>query len=100
MASAALLAGLAAAAATPTLVNDVRLWSGPEGTRLVLDLSAPAKYEVFAVENPDRIVIDLENAELASSRGPAGRAGAGEERALRTAGRPWIACGARPGPRT
>jgi N-acetylmuramoyl-L-alanine amidase len=67
MASAALLAGLAAAAATPTIVNDVRLWSGPEGTRLVLDLSAPAKYEVFAVENPDRIVIDLANAELASS---------------------------------
>jgi N-acetylmuramoyl-L-alanine amidase len=66
MASAALLAGLAAAAATPTLVNDVRLWSGPEGTRLVLDLSAPAKYQVFAVDNPDRIVIDLENTELAS----------------------------------
>jgi N-acetylmuramoyl-L-alanine amidase len=67
MASAALLTGLVAAAATPTRVNDVRLWSGPEGTRLVLDLSAPTKYEVFAVENPDRIVIDLENAELASS---------------------------------
>jgi len=67
MASAALLAGLAAAAATPTIINDVRLWSGPEGTRLVLDMSAPAKHEVFAVENPDRIVIDLENAELASS---------------------------------
>lgn len=66
LASAALLAGLAAGAATPTIVNDVRLWSGPEGTRLVLDLSAPAKYEVFAVENPDRIVIDLANAELAS----------------------------------
>ncbi len=66
MASAALLAALAAAAATPTRVNDVRLWSGPEGTRLVLDLSGPAKYEVFAVENPDRIVIDLDNAELAS----------------------------------
>ena len=67
MASAALLVGLVAAAATPTIVNDVRLWSGPEGTRLVLDLSAPAKFEVFAVENPDRIVIDLENAELASA---------------------------------
>ncbi len=67
MALAALLAGLMATAATPTIVSDVRLWSGPEGTRLVLDLSAPTKYEVFAVENPDRIVIDLENAELASS---------------------------------
>jgi N-acetylmuramoyl-L-alanine amidase len=69
LASAALLATLAATAATPTRVTDVRLWSGPEGTRLVLDLSAPAKYEVFAVEHPDRIVIDLENAELDSRKG-------------------------------
>ena len=68
LASTALLAALAAAAATPTHVTDVRLWSGPEGTRLVLDLSAPAQHEVFAVENPDRIVIDLENAELDSRR--------------------------------
>ena len=69
LASAALLAALAAAAATPTYVTDVRLWSGPEGTRLVLDLSAPAQHDVFAVENPDRIVIDLENAELDSRKG-------------------------------
>ena len=66
LASAALLAALAAAAATPSRVDDVRLWSGPEGTRLVVDLSAPTKYEVFAVENPDRIVIDLDNAELST----------------------------------
>ena len=72
--SAALLVAFAAAAATVTRVDDVRLWSGPEGTRLVLDLSAPAKYEVFAVEHPDRIVIDLENAELAMRRDmPAGQ---------------------------
>jgi N-acetylmuramoyl-L-alanine amidase len=69
LASAALVVTLAATAATPTRVTDVRLWSGPEGTRLVLDLSAPAKYEVFAVEHPDRIVIDLENAELVSRKG-------------------------------
>jgi N-acetylmuramoyl-L-alanine amidase len=68
LASAALLAAFAAGAASPTRVDDVRLWSGPEGTRLVLDLSSPAKYQVFAVENPDRIVIDLENAELAPAR--------------------------------
>jgi len=68
LAFTALLAALSAVAATPTHVTDVRLWSGPEGTRLVLDLSAPAQHEVFAVENPDRIVIDLENAEL-DSRG-------------------------------
>jgi N-acetylmuramoyl-L-alanine amidase len=52
-------------AAAPVRVSDVRLWSGPEGTRLVLDLSAPARYEVFTLENPDRVVIDLARAELA-----------------------------------
>jgi len=70
----ALLGSFSSALASPTRVTDVRLWSGPEGTRLVVDLSAPARYEVFAVENPDRIVIDLENADLATAKGlPAGQ---------------------------
>jgi N-acetylmuramoyl-L-alanine amidase len=54
-----------ASAATPAEIADVRLWSGPEGTRLVLDLSAPVRHQVFSLENPDRIVIDLEHARLA-----------------------------------
>jgi len=54
-----------ASAAAPVQVSDVRLWSGPEGTRLVLDLSAPARYDVFTLQNPDRVVVDLARAELA-----------------------------------
>ena len=49
----------------PARVADVRLWSGPEGTRLVLDLSAPVRHEVFTLDHPDRVVIDLQNARLA-----------------------------------
>jgi N-acetylmuramoyl-L-alanine amidase len=49
-------------------VHDVRLWSGPEGTRLVLDLSAPARYHVFTLENPDRVVIDLDDVSLSAGR--------------------------------
>ncbi len=52
-------------AAVPVAVEDVRLWSGPEGTRLVLDLSAPVRHELFSIENPERVVIDLQNARLA-----------------------------------
>ena len=67
------LVGLGAAngasAAAPVQVSDVRLWSGPEGTRLVLDLSAPARYEVFTLQNPDRVVVDLARAELALRKG-------------------------------
>ena len=29
--------------ASPARVKDVRLWSGPEGTRLVIELSAPVE---------------------------------------------------------
>jgi N-acetylmuramoyl-L-alanine amidase len=82
LASAAMLAAVSVAAATPTQVTDVRLWSGPEGTRLVVEFSAAAKYEVFAVEHPDRIVIDIENADLASRKGlPDGQ---GPVKAVRT----------------
>ena len=33
-------------------VKDVRLWSGPEGTRLVIELTAPVEYDVFPLDNP------------------------------------------------
>jgi len=41
-------------------VEGVRVWSGPEATRVVLDLSAPADHRVFSLSNPHRIVIDLQ----------------------------------------
>ncbi len=86
LASAVMLAALPVAAATPTQVTDVRLWSGPEGTRLVVEFSAAAKYEVFAVEHPDRIVIDVEDADLASRKGlPDGQ---GPVKAVRTGPQP------------
>jgi N-acetylmuramoyl-L-alanine amidase len=47
-----------------TQVRDVRIWSDAEGTRIVLDLSAQARHQVFTLENPDRVVIDLQGAEL------------------------------------
>jgi N-acetylmuramoyl-L-alanine amidase len=59
------LASVAASAAAPVKLTDVRLWSGPEGTRLVLDLSALPRHEVFTIENPDRVVVDLANTQLA-----------------------------------
>jgi N-acetylmuramoyl-L-alanine amidase len=69
-----LCAAAEAQAATPTQVKDVRLWSGPEGTRLVLDLSAPVAYDVFTLNDPYRVVIDLANARIAdSTRLPAGQ---------------------------
>jgi N-acetylmuramoyl-L-alanine amidase len=68
--------------AGPARVTDVRLWSGPEGTRLVIELSAPVEYDVFALDNPDRVVVDLANTTL-----PAGEAlppGQGPVKSLRS----------------
>jgi N-acetylmuramoyl-L-alanine amidase len=57
-----LVTGSAAGAAT---VQNVRAWSGPEGTRVVFELSGPVEHRVFALANPDRVVIDLPNASAA-----------------------------------
>ena len=48
-------------------VQSVRVHSGPEATRVVLDLSAPAEHRVFTLANPDRLVIDLAVSDLAAS---------------------------------
>ena len=48
------------------VVESVRSFSEAEQTRIVFDLSAAAEHELFALENPDRIVLDLRNTELAS----------------------------------
>ncbi len=45
-------------------INGVRMWPAPDNTRLVFDSSAPVEHTLFTLKNPDRIVIDLEDARL------------------------------------
>jgi N-acetylmuramoyl-L-alanine amidase len=47
-------------------VDSVRVASGPETTRVVIDLSGPVQHRLFALSNPDRIVIDLPATSIAS----------------------------------
>jgi len=65
---------LATAIKAEVLVQDVRLWAGPNATRVVLDLSAPAGHKLFTLENPARVVVDLKPARLGAGLGdmPAG----------------------------
>src|SRR5450631_2814217 len=68
-------------------VRAVRLWSGPEGTRVVLDLSGSARHSLLILKNPDRIVLDVAGAHLA--RGArAAPAAAGAVKQVRMAKRP------------
>ena len=56
-----LLASFAVSAAS---VEEVRVWRAPDHTRLVFDLSAEAEYKLFTLDNPARVVIDIEGSSL------------------------------------
>jgi N-acetylmuramoyl-L-alanine amidase len=60
----ALLLAAFAHAASQVTVKDVRLWAGPDGTRLVFDLSAPVEHSVLTLQNPNRVVIDISDARV------------------------------------
>lgn len=56
-----------AAQVQATEVQSIRLASGPEATRVVLDLTGPAEHKLFSLSAPNRIVIDLPNTRAAKS---------------------------------
>lgn len=63
----ALLVGCCVAVAQAADVSGFRVWTDPEKTRAVLDLSERAAYRLFTLEGPDRVVVDLADAELRHS---------------------------------
>ncbi len=54
-----LLLGFATAARAGVVVDQVRYWTAPDHTRVVLDLSGPAGYDLRRVTGPDRISINI-----------------------------------------
>jgi N-acetylmuramoyl-L-alanine amidase len=60
------LAALAAEVIAASDVRSVRLWRAPDNTRLVFDLSGPVQHSVFTLTAPNRIVIDVSGAKLAT----------------------------------
>jgi N-acetylmuramoyl-L-alanine amidase len=47
-------------------VRALRLWAGPEGTQVVLELSGSAKHNLLMLKNPDRVVLDVADARLSA----------------------------------
>lgn len=47
-----------------TDIESVRLWRAPDKTRLVLDLSSRVDHNLFALQNPNRLVIDISDAHI------------------------------------
>ena len=60
----ALLLGLTTCSFAAT-VNSVRVWSGPDSTRVVFELTAPVEHRVFTLADPARVVIDLPDTKAA-----------------------------------
>src|SRR6202795_4606566 len=68
-------------------VRAIRLWAGPDSTRIVLDLSGSAQHSLQVLKNPDRVVLDVAGARLASgARGAP--VGTGTVKQVRVARRP------------
>lgn len=40
-------------------IKNIRIWPSPENTRVVFDLAAEPSHRAFALDNPERFVIDL-----------------------------------------
>ncbi|MHB8454739.1 MAG: N-acetylmuramoyl-L-alanine amidase [Acidiferrobacterales bacterium] len=45
-------------------IENLRMWPAPDYTRLVFDLSGPLEYRLFMLKDPERVVVDLDNARL------------------------------------
>lgn len=45
-------------------VHEVRLWRAPDHTRVVFDLTGPAEHKIFVLQNPTRIVLDVQDTRL------------------------------------
>lgn len=62
--AAAIVMFPAAALAKPQTVRDVRLWTAPDHSRLVFDLSHGIDYHVFRLHKPERVVVDMKGVQL------------------------------------
>src|SRR6202046_3863732 len=62
-------------------VRAIRLWAGPDNTRVVVDLSGNAQHSLSVLHNPERVVLDVPGARL--SRGAHTPAGAGAVKQVR-----------------
>lgn len=64
-------------------VENIRLWAENDRTRVVLDLSGPADHSIFTLRGPDRLVLDLQDSQLATTLEKL-PAGLGTVKAIRT----------------
>ena len=74
---------LTATSASAAELRELRLTDGPEATRAVFDFDVATAPKVFTLPNPDRVVIDFNDARRGAGM-PASSAGKGLVRSVRT----------------
>ena len=55
---------LAAVYVSASDIKNVRMWLAPDNTRLVFDLNGPVTHKIFSLDNPDRLVLDINDAAI------------------------------------
>lgn len=65
--SLATLALVLPAHAAETLVTSTRVWPAPDYTRVTIESKQPVKHALFSLDNPDRLVLDLEDVALSAT---------------------------------
>jgi len=50
--------------AAPVQLENVRIWAAPDNTRIVFDVSGPVEHRITKLEDPKRIVIDIQDTRL------------------------------------
>ena len=61
---AVLLFNSLAAYAADTVVSSTRVWPAPDYTRVTIESQQPIRHKLFNLDNPDRLVLDLEDVAL------------------------------------
>ena len=64
--SALLVFAAASLQAAPARVENVRIWAAPDSTRVVLDVSKTVTYQLNMLDDPFRVVIDIDDMEMSS----------------------------------
>jgi N-acetylmuramoyl-L-alanine amidase len=59
--------GVAIAADAPIRLSAVRVWPAAEYTRVTFESATDIQHKLFALDNPDRLVLDLDNVEVTSA---------------------------------
>ncbi len=59
-----ILAGFLVSTAHGAVIKEIRMWHAPDRSRIVFDMDHHSRFNVFTLEDPVRVVIDLDNAVL------------------------------------